>query len=69
MQKNVRSRTGWNSTVTHRVHVCVTTLASGPTKSITLLKLPEALDCIPMTELGTLTGHVQRQSFNKDVMT
>ena len=55
MQKNVRSRTGWNSTVTHGVHVCVTTLASGPTKIITLLKLPEALDCIPVTELGALT--------------
>ena len=63
------ARTGWNSTVTHCVHVCVITLASGSTKSITLLKLPESFDCISMTELDALTWHVQRQSFNKDVMT
>ena len=49
------ARTGWNSTVTHRVHVRVITLASGSAESITLLKLPEVFDCISMTELGALT--------------
>ena len=54
-RKKSGARTGWNSTVTHRVHVCVITLASGSAESITLLKLPEAFDCISMTELGALT--------------